>query len=663
MRWSYAGGLVKAGLDCAIVLVEPAQPGPAMHALVLVPMTGDAPWPADPVWTAVPNDLLAAVEPDQSADVLVIDPNGLAHDLGTGPTAGLAASFDQSLAQGAEYLKADGGWRWRLGVPVRAGTAARFAPVDAPTVEPLTAPYRPADDAPTPLQALRPEYALVPFQPRHEFTGLRGWCEEIAAGDRLGVAVLHAVGGAGKTRLALELADHLRGKGWYAGALPKGGGDLDWLANVVSPLMVIVDYADGRIGVPDQKGDAHRLIEALRARRGVPAVVVLTARSIAGQWWDDLVNVLDDQRIAYLPDITELADQHPDARDIYRHTVEKVAPDVPVPALPRPRPGTRWTTLDLVLQGWLAAKDPGAAQPETKPNLYEKALKHELDYWTTVHDDVQANRPPEHRLKAERRLLRRAGAVATLLSPAVDDLEAALLAIPELKQAELTRGAVRQVLTTCLDGTGGQGLAVRPDPIGDHLVLTELGSRHDVTEAALHGADADTWQRVLVALTRSGQEDTGTATQLVATLLAQHPDRWEDALGVAAAMRGPALRALIALSDDIDSPLPLDELSNGLPFTSLLLSDLAVAVERTRLARARTTPGTDQETFGELLMRLAERQRLVGDRAAALTSATEAADLYRALAEANPAAFTPNLAASLNNLANPRARPGTGPRR
>jgi len=41
-----------------------------------------------------------------------------------------------------------------------------------------------------------------------------------------------------------------------------------------------------------------------------------------------------------------------------------------------------------------------------------------------------------------------------------------------------------------------------------------------------------------------------------------------------------------------------------------------------------------------------------GRREEALAAAQEAADLYRALARARPEAFTPNLAMSLNNLAN-----------
>ena len=43
----------------------------------------------------------------------------------------------------------------------------------------------------------------------------------------------------------------------------------------------------------------------------------------------------------------------------------------------------------------------------------------------------------------------------------------------------------------------------------------------------------------------------------------------------------------------------------------------------------------------------------LGRREEALTTAQEAADLYRGLARARPEAFTPDLAMSLNNLADP----------
>ena len=163
-----------------------------------------------------------------------------------------------------------------MGIPLTREQADRVpAPGARPATEPLRAPYRNADEAPSPLQVLRPEYELVPFQNRHELTVLRDFCKDVKTGDRTGLAVLHAVGGAGKTRLALELAHRLRADLWYAGTFPRGGDGTGWLARITSPLLVIVDYADGRVGADDQPGDARRLLAALRERRGPPAVVVL----------------------------------------------------------------------------------------------------------------------------------------------------------------------------------------------------------------------------------------------------------------------------------------------------------------------------------------------------------------------------------------------------
>ncbi|HSV66518.1 MAG TPA: tetratricopeptide repeat protein [Mycobacteriales bacterium] len=58
------------------------------------------------------------------------------------------------------------------------------------------------------------------------------------------------------------------------------------------------------------------------------------------------------------------------------------------------------------------------------------------------------------------------------------------------------------------------------------------------------------------------------------------------------------------------------------------------------------------------LNNLAVRQSEVGDRAGALASITRAVEIYQGLAEGNPQAFAPNLAGSLNNLANRQSEVG-----
>ena len=64
--------------------------------------------------------------------------------------------------------------------------------------------------------------------------------------------------------------------------------------------------------------------------------------------------------------------------------------------------------------------------------------------------------------------------------------------------------------------------------------------------------------------------------------------------------------------------------------------DLALQVERRRLAAARLT-GAPPAELANMLLRVRARCDNAGDRAGALASITEAVELYRALAAANPA--------------------------
>ncbi|MFE3992410.1 tetratricopeptide repeat protein, partial [Streptomyces goshikiensis] len=73
---------------------------------------------------------------------------------------------------------------------------------------------------------------------------------------------------------------------------------------------------------------------------------------------------------------------------------------------------------------------------------------------------------------------------------------------------------------------------------------------------------------------------------------------------------------------------------------------------------AQTNPAAHLPNLAMSLNNLANVQAETGDRQSALTTITQAADLYRTLAQTNPAAHLPNLAMSLNNLANVQAETG-----
>ncbi|MGH3785720.1 MAG: tetratricopeptide repeat protein [Pseudonocardiaceae bacterium] len=644
-----AGACLTAELHPVIVVVERSGGGVA-HSVVLVRLDHDLQPRSDglfdlDVWPQVPADLLDGLQkriddpggPD--GDVVAVDPVGLAVSLGTTSTWGLDVELATAVANGATYLDGDDGdaaWTWRVGVDV--GNAWRRSSRDAPAVlpvsEPLRAPYRAADTAESPLRLLRAEYELVPFQNRDELTVLRDWCQQTAAGDRIGLAVVTGIGGSGKTRLALELADRLRAEGWYAGTLPKGSTGVGWLAGVVSPVLVVLDYADGRVT------DAVALLAALRARRGPPAVVLLTARAVDGDWLATITESLDSDAHVFRCEHIELPDTHPNPGDVYHRTVTALTiAAVQPPALPR---DIRWTTLDYVLLGWIAAQGV-LTLPTTRGELYDQVLEHEQNYWSTVYRRLAGGEP-------DRALMRKAAACVSLVAAPETDAYRVLIAVEELADNAAERLATRRTLVTCLRPASGEGLALRPDPVGDHLLLRELGANADLLLRTLDAGGQPGLERALVTLVRAGQNDLDTATRLITTLLDADITRWPDVLAIAAAQGGAAASSLEELAARPETALPLDDLSAALPFSSLGLYQLAFIVDQRRLDAARTADG-EPATLAELLLRVSARAGNAGDRGSALVSITEAADRYRELVGVNPAAFLPGLAGSLNNLA------------
>jgi tetratricopeptide (TPR) repeat protein len=500
---------------------------------------------------------------------------------------------------------------------------------------PLREPYRATDTAETPMRLLRAEYAVVPFQNRDELTVLQDWCRQVADGDRTGLAVVHGVGGAGKTRLVLELAHRLRATGWHAGVLPQQT-DAAVLTTVTEPVLVVVDYADGRVS------DVIALLKTLRRRKGSPAVVVLTARSIEGEWLPEIIGSLDDDRHAYRREEICLPDRHPDSGNIYLRTVAALhADDETLPKLPTPARGVRWTTLDLVLLGWIAASG-ASILPVTQAELYDEVLRHEENYWCTVYTSLAADAKPE------RSLLRKAAAVVSLVTPTDLETGTVLTAIKDLDDDPRERRIVRRTLVACLSPAAGEGLAVRPDPIGDRLLLCEFDRDPVLVHATLARAGEERLEAALVALDRAGQQDSETSIGIITALVKADSERWRTILTVAARQAGPALIALQRLAAHLDTSLPLNELSESLPFSTLSLFDLALIVDQKRLTRARAA-AAPPAVLAELLARVSQRADHAGDRVTALAAMTEAATQYRDLA-ATDAVHLPNLAAALTNL-------------
>ena len=644
-----AGACVHAGLPAAIVIVDPPAGGSAAHALVAVTVRGD--WPAGPpaggVWTAPPDRLADAVRTSLDGpprDVVVVDPVGLARSLGTTRTAGTDVPLAAAVQAGYRYLT-DGDWTWRYAVLAGRRPDA-YQPAPLPDVLPLRAIYREPETAESPLRLLRAEYQVTPFQARDELTVLRDFADQVVGGDRTGLAVVHGAGGAGKTRLALELLQRLWVEGWYAGPLLDDLHDpasVSWLVNVTAPLAVLVDYADARTA------ETRALLQTLTGRPGPPALVILTARSTEGDWLKEIVG---NQTAAapYRPEEIELPDSHPRPGDVYRRTHQALRDDgLPAPALPPPGPGWRRTTLDLVLLGWIAAHTD--ALPASREALYGEVLDHEQRYWTRSYQRI-TGRPT-----INQDILAAAAACLTLLTPDAAGAADVLRAVPELGEDGRWRDDVARTLRTCLDPGPGQHLAIRPDPIGDHHLLTTLGRDPQLLQRALPpGADTGRLLAALLVLTRSGgDQPTGPAASHIAALIRAEPARWPVALAIATALDGPTAAALETLTAATDCPLPLDELSAAIPHQATGLWRLGQLVDERRLA---TSPPSETEQRAGLLLEVSARRAAAGDHPAALAAIDEAVTAYRRLAEANPAAYLPDVAMSLNNQSNRRSELG-----
>jgi hypothetical protein len=154
----------------------------------------------------------------------------------------------------------------------------------------------------------------------------------------------------------------------------------------------------------------------------------------------------------------------------------------------------------------------------------------------------------------------------------------------------------------------------------------------------------------LLVLSRAGQGDEERAAAEIERLVRAEPDRWQIVLAGAEALGGPAAQALEAPVQTDDCPIPLDTLSSRLPYHASGLWRLALLTDERRLTEQRVAQAGPAE-LGTALVAVSERRRCAGDRAGDRAVIDEAVTLYRQLATANPAAFTPDLAGSLNTLA------------
>ena len=650
---AFSGACLDAGLHPMIVVLDPAGGGDG-HALVVVWLRGDwarapgerYPW-RDQVHHHPPPGLVDQLRSgtDQPGRFVAIDVTGATRRRdGSSPIG-----WDAAVAGGTRMLTAaaagEGRWRWGVGVDVGVGWRHEdaLAMPHVPASSPLSRPYRDPDPDAGPLLQLRARRGLVPFYGRDELDVLLDWCQAPDDTSRTRVAVVHGVGGAGKTHLAAELAHRLGTDGWYTGFLRRSPdpADLGWLAGLPKPLLVVLDYAEDA-----RAATAISLLTALAARTE-PACVILTARAVGG-WWAEIASTVENDDHPYLPfPPLELPRRHPSVTGVFQRALRAFAqlPGMTLVDIDNPPHNPRWTTLDLVMLAWLAAH--GAATLPTTPQLlYDEILSREFGYWTRVCERRELGPPP-------RRLLSAVGACVTLLAPRPHRVAEVLASVPALEREDMWRAQIAEVVEDLLPPDADTGtVAIRPDPVGERLLIRELESESELLGRCLGAANDDELANVCLAISRAAERDEVAAARLATSALSLMPRMWRPALDTVAAQGGPLTAPLLALADRDDSPLPLRELADTIPPGHVTLRTLAL-VATLRTQPADPTDPTDHDAVSRLAgwwNNLSVRQSDTGDRTGALASSTEAVEHYRRLAEASPAAYLPNLAMSLNNL-------------
>jgi len=515
-----------------------------------------------------------------------------------------------------------------------------------------------------PSRLLLARHAVVPFVGReNDVRHLSEWLFDDT--ELVSVRLVHAAGGQGKTRLAAQIAAGCAATGWVVwrvnhGTATAGGTQVDLPTG--GGVLVVVDYAD-RWPV------AHLLavlghLQHLATRTGVMVRALLLARS-AGFWWPAVADRLDSefgigataQPLPPLGDQVDRAILFTAARQRFADRLDVAGTDELTPPAGLDRPG--YTQVLAVHMAALAAVDAHRHHTTAPTNPHAVSaylLRREYAYWQALHTRA------EDRVVTAPAVMRRAVYVATLAGALPRHHGQAALALTRLASTPEAADQIIDNHRACYPPENPTTVLepLHPNRLGeDFLALTTPGHPYDNDGGWLRDDWAATAPRLLLADQDSGEPPPWTTAAL--TVLVETARHWPH---ISTAVLFPLLRerphlaiaagdaTLTRLADlpDIDLAV-LEAIETLLPTDRHVEWDIATAAVTTILTNHRLTTATDPADRARLHAILAWRLSNAGRRDEALTASREAADLYRRLAETDPA-YRPDLAMSLTNLGN-----------
>jgi nucleoside phosphorylase/tetratricopeptide (TPR) repeat protein len=494
----------------------------------------------------------------------------------------------------------------------------------------------------SPANLLNACHQVVPFHGRKELLDeLRRWCE---GDERVRARLIHAAGGMGKTRLAIELCKQMREAGWRAGFVREDKTVADLLESH-RPVLAVLDYAESR-------PDLRDVLAGAAGRRGKKAMRVVLLSRNADAWWTEVLRsnatiktMLSEEEPLALPSAT------PDREAVFREAVTAFAGKAyegPLPSLEHPR-------YERVLYVHTAALATAQERPVHVDALMDDTLDHEEHFW-------REQLPDRGRIQERKAVdkMRLAVAALTLKGGARDKAEAEHIVGDE---------DMVTLLRDLYPGRVGQRYVggLEPDLLGEALVWRALSqdaaAAGPYLDRVFEGADSQAVRTGFTVLGRLSEVHEEAAAWIARVLA---PDvAWRALEAFAAAKTVGERTAHAALGMELARALEregtvelAERLELELPRADQTVSLLEVGRWVLTKRLAGLPEGSAQEERARILNNLGNWQSALGQREAALASTQEAIDIRRKLAQARPEAFLPKLAMSLTNLGNSQSALG-----
>ena len=574
-------------------------------------------------------------------------------------------------------------------------------------LEPAQPQHESAPEGMSIVRLLSAKSTPVPFLDRAEaLTRLETWAW---SEDPFAIYVLGGDGGSGKTRLGVELCrrittpdTHHRGaEVWKAGFLQNiKQSDNASSSDDASSLLLVIDYAEGR---PDTVKEVINI--ALRAaeepeRRRVRIVFLVrrpspisSTRQGSNEWIDALrpqesrdegLNRCLDETSTIVLNNEELSrKEREDLFEVaYKSFTEPPGSPPPNGMLNQLNDPMYSQPLLVTVDAFLNARPLPNSRTSCSPSeLFEEVLLHEEHYWVehwpqslAVNTDRERqtdgaatpiDAQDEKRRSLNRELARQAVAAATLADIQDEEDAISLLrllpATPDKNTEDLAKW-LRDCYPPHTNGNGHSTLwceNLEPDRIGEHLIVSEADDLVPLLQELLSPSRVGTsslrtWtvlERISTDPRLNGHVGRILNDVLVEVTQAVHTETVNSQSPDLAAGFAKLINAVRPHIDPNKAHEAQQTLSDSGYFTALLEYELAQCSANI-LPPTDDSSEIDRATYASRRLSLSRCLANIGRHDEALKAVREATSLYRTLVEHNPAAHTPDLASSLNNLAN-----------